>query len=155
MNPPQQPPGMVSNVFYCNGQLYSFVPANGQQAPSNYPPAIPPNVAPPTFAMAPPAPPPAAPPGPAQNKGLVADLCKIIERQSQEIASLVQNRPGSSAAAAAVTPQLDGPKSPGVAAPAKMSGEMVEYTMEGEVRAPPRRVFVFCAAKSAGAHRMR
>ena len=36
---------------------------------------------------------PASPPaGPLQNKGLVADLCKIIERQSQEIACLVQNQ---------------------------------------------------------------
>ena len=40
-----------------------------------------------------------AQPPPMQNTGLVADLCKIIERQSQEIANLVNTRTSGTGAA--------------------------------------------------------
>ena len=47
---------------------------------------------------------------PQDNKALIADLCKIIERQSQEIASLTRDNNHASGAAA-VAPQ-EAPKSP-------------------------------------------
>jgi len=104
---------MMANVFYCNGQIYSFAPGQpGLGAPGVMQPVQPlsmpsngaNNGGQSHFGMTPSA--AAAAVAQPQNKGLVADLCKIIERQSQEIASLVQTRadkeqPNTTAVAAA------------------------------------------------------
>ena len=103
---------MPNNIFCCNGQHYVYMP-NGpgvQGAQPGYPAAVPqhpvyqfPGASQP--AQPPPPPPPRERSCPSvqaahavaaalpQQNGLVADLCKIIERQSQEIASLVQVTP--------------------------------------------------------------
>jgi hypothetical protein len=96
---------------------------------------VPPGFAIPTQQVPPPPPPPAPPPPPPpppQNQGLVADLCKIIERQSQEIASLVHHRAGTGPA-----PKND-PRSVS-AHGSKMktkANDTVEYNCEAEVRQP-------------------
>ena len=82
----------------------------------------------------------------SQNSGLVADLCKIIERQSQEIASLVQSRTAYPVPAS----QEAGPSHPeatsalkdaagGVPVPSASakSGDRVEDACDAEVRLPP------------------
>ena len=108
---------MMANVFYCNGQIYSFAP--GQPGPGVpgvmqpvQPLSMPSNGAnnggQSHFGMTPSA--AAAAMAQPQNKGLVADLCKIIERQSQEIASLTRNN-SIILGAATVAPQ-EAPKSP-------------------------------------------
>ena len=124
---------MPNNIFCCNGQHYVYMP-NGpgvQGAQPGYPAAVPqhpvyqfPGASQP--AQPPPPPPPRERSCPSvqaahavaaalpQQNGLVADLCKIIERQSQEIASLVNNRnngAGASSAASTAAPQ-EAPKSP-------------------------------------------
>lgn len=76
---------------------------------------------------------------PHDQSGLVADLYKIIERQSQEIASLRQVHRSSNGQAAAVvgTPKeaapQEAPKSPAAAPPAKVSSEPSEYPMQTDV----------------------
>ena len=73
------------------------------------------------------------PSGGMKAKGLVADLCKIIERQSQEIANLVNGRP-KDATDAAAPPETS-------AKPTVMAvrpNEAVVYNCEAGVRASPR-----------------
>ena len=67
------------------------------------------------------------------NKGLVADLCKIIERQSQEIASLMQTRNAHSLAPSTVPTVVEAPKSPSSSSHTlalSMSSDVVEYDGE-------------------------
>ena len=133
---------MMQNVFYCNGQLYSFVPAPNNSMPSYQQPPIAPMVMPQQVPNYPPQAAAAAQQQQPQNKGLVADLCKIIERQSQEIASLVQTRNAAAPAAAAAVTPVEAPKSPTGAAVTTIvprGAEKVEYAMDGEVRAPTPR----------------
>ena len=130
---------MMQNVFYCNGQLYSFVPAPNNSMPSYQQPPIAPMVMPQQVPNYPPQAAAAAQQQQPQNKGLVADLCKIIERQSQEIASLVQTRNAAAPAAAAAVTPVEAPKSPTGAAVTTIvprGAEKVEYAMDGEVRVP-------------------
>ena len=92
------------------GQLVYFAPPQGGSAMTMQPPrpavgvmhhaAIPQQIPvsqPAAAPLQPLQPDPTGGPVPEQQQqpGLVADLCKIIERQSQEIALLVQNRTGA------------------------------------------------------------
>ena len=132
---------MMTNVFYCNGQLYSFVPAPGNTMPSYQQPPMPPIVMPPQVPNYPPQAAAAQQQQQPQNKGLVADLCKIIERQSQEIASLVQTRNAAAPAAAAAVTPVEAPKSPtgaSVTSIVPRGAEKTEYAMDGEVCTSPR-----------------
>ena len=78
-----------------------------------------------------------------QKTGLVADLCKIIERQSQEIATLVVNS-GGTPNQITLPPDVsaDSPAVPLMAAMgvttavAQKSEDEVEYTVEAAVRHP-------------------
>lgn len=120
-----------------NGQQYYFVPQPGPpQQPELAPQGLPGMIPAPMAGMGASGIPSQAPlqvqAQAAQNNGLVSDLCKIIERQSQEIANLVQHRnhPAAQDPPAASKPEpLAGKYS--LSAPSKESGE---YGGEGEVR---------------------
>lgn len=73
---------------------------------------------------------PATSQGSNASSGLVADLCRIIERQSQEIAGLVHGRPNGAA------PESNYMKSSVVLA-RKHSNRLGDYSCEAEVRACP------------------
>ena len=95
---PNQPPPPQPQVYMMGGQQYYLVPQGAQPEPVLPQQSIPNQmlaVSPsqqPANGMGIPMQPPQAQMQPGQNSGLVADLCKIIERQSQEIANLVQTR---------------------------------------------------------------
>jgi hypothetical protein len=108
---PNPPPPPQPQVYMMGGQQYYLVPQGAQPEPvlpqqsiPNQMLAVSPSQQPANgmgIPMQPPQPangmgipmqPPQAQMQPGQNSGLVADLCKIIERQSQEIANLVQTR---------------------------------------------------------------
>jgi len=79
---------------------------------------------------------------PAQNSDLVADLCKIIERQSQEIANLVQTRKTASVAEAPAPESFLEPQNcEGAQGMAGVSKVKEEFGVDEEVRTrSPHRI---------------
>lgn len=132
----------MPSVYVCNGQYYSFSqpsPALGQPPPAPAQIASPPESG--GFVVVPQLSLPNVPQlivPQSANKGLVADLCKIIERQSQEIASLVQtqntgntNTNFTAAVPPSSTPPVEAPKSPSCTQVVDFEPQCARYDDDG------------------------